>query len=38
MTLRPTLGQILRPFLADPSAADLRLSPHHWKTLRTLAK
>lgn len=38
MTLRPTLGQILRPFLADPAAADLRLSPHQWKTLRALAR
>lgn len=37
MTLRPTLGQILRPFLASPAAADLRLSPHHGKTLRALA-
>jgi hypothetical protein len=38
VTPRPTLGQILRPFLADPAAADLRLSPHQWKTLRALAK
>lgn len=38
MTLRPTLGQILRPFLAAPSARALRLCPHQWKTLRTLAK
>lgn len=38
MTLRPTLGQILRPFLAGPTAATLRLSPHQWKTLRTLAR
>ena len=37
MTLHPTLGQILRPFLADPAAARLRLSPHQWKTLRALA-
>lgn len=37
MTPRPTLGQILRPFLAGPAAAALRLSPHQWKTLRTLA-
>ena len=37
MTLRPTLGQILRPFLAAP-AADVRLSPHQWKTLRALAQ
>lgn len=37
MTLRPTLGQILRPFLASPAAAGLRLSPHQWKTLRALA-
>lgn len=37
MSLRPTLGQILRPFLADPAAAALRLSPHQWKTLRALA-
>lgn len=37
MTPRPTLGQILRPFLASPTAADLRLSPHQWKTLRALA-
>ena len=36
MSSRPTLGQILRPFLAAP-AADLRLSPHQWKTLRALA-
>jgi hypothetical protein len=35
--LRPTLGQILRPFLASPAAATLRLSPHQGKTLRTLA-
>jgi hypothetical protein len=27
----------VRPFLADPAAADLRLSPHQWKTLRALA-
>lgn len=38
MTLRPTLGQILRPFLADPSAGTLRLCPHQWKTLRALAR
>jgi hypothetical protein len=38
VTLRPTLGQILRPFLAGPTAATLRLSPHQWKTLRTLAR
>ena len=38
MTLRPTLGQVLRPLLADPAAAAaLRLSPHQWKTLRALA-
>lgn len=37
MTLHPTLGQILRPFLASPAATTLRLSPHHWKTLRALA-
>jgi len=37
VTLRPTLGQILRPFLASPAAAGLRLSPHQWKTLRALA-
>lgn len=37
MTPRPTLGQILRPFLAAPAAATLRLSPHQWKTLRALA-
>jgi hypothetical protein len=37
VTPRPTLGQILRPFLAGPTAATLRLSPHQWKTLRTLA-
>ena len=37
MTPRPTLGQILRPFLASPAAAALRLSPHQWKTLRALA-
>lgn len=37
MSLRPTLGQILRPFLAAPAAATLRLSPHQWKTLRALA-
>jgi hypothetical protein len=36
--LRPTLGQILRPFLADPSAATLHLAPHQWKTLHALAK
>jgi hypothetical protein len=35
---RPTLGQILRPFLASPAAADARLSPHHWKTLHALAR
>jgi hypothetical protein len=38
VTLRPTLGQILRPFLAAPAAADLRLSPHQWKTLHALAR
>lgn len=38
MTPRPTLGQILRPFLADPSARTLRLSPQQWKTLRALAQ
>jgi len=37
VTPRPTLGQILRPFLASPAAADLRLSPHQWKILRALA-
>jgi hypothetical protein len=37
VTPRPTLGQILRPFLAAPAAADLRLGPHQWKTLRALA-
>jgi hypothetical protein len=37
VTPRPTLGQILRPFLVAPAAADLRLSPHQWKTLRALA-
>jgi hypothetical protein len=37
VSLRPTLGQILRPFLAAPAAADLRLSPQQWKTLRALA-
>lgn len=37
MTPRPTLGQILRPFLASPAAAAVRLSPHQWKTLRALA-
>jgi len=38
VTLRPTLGQILRPFLASPAAAALRLSPHQNKTLRALAR
>ena len=38
MTPRPTLRQILRPFLAGPTAATLRLSPHQGKTLRTLAR
>lgn len=37
MTPHPTLGQILRPFLAAPAAATLHLSPHQWKTLRALA-
>jgi hypothetical protein len=38
VTLRPTLGQVLRALLADPSsAAALRLSPQQWKTLRALA-
>lgn len=37
MSLRPTLGQILRPFLAAP-AADVRLSPQQWKTLHALAR
>jgi hypothetical protein len=37
VTPRPTLGQILRPFLAGPTAATLRLSPRQWKTLRALA-
>jgi hypothetical protein len=38
VTPRPTLGQILRPFLAGPSAADLRLPAHQWKTLHALAR
>ena len=38
MTPRPTLGQILRPFLASAAAADLHLSPHQWQTLRALAR
>jgi hypothetical protein len=38
VSLRPTLGQILRPFLASPAAADLHLSAHQWKTLRALAR
>lgn len=38
MNPRPTLGQILRPFLASPAARDLRLWPHQWKTLRALAR
>lgn len=38
MTLRPTLGRILRPFLAVPSAGTRRLSPHQWKTLHALAR
>ncbi|MBE0544329.1 MAG: IS91 family transposase [Verrucomicrobia bacterium] len=38
MSLRPTLGQILRPFLAAPAAATLHLAPHQWKTLRALAR
>jgi Putative transposase/Transposase zinc-binding domain len=38
VTPHPTLGRILRPFLAAPAAADLRLAPHQWKTLRALAK
>jgi hypothetical protein len=38
VTSRPTLGQVLRPFLASPAAATLRLWPHHWRTLRTLAR
>lgn len=38
MSLRPTLGQILRPFLASPAMAGLRLSPHQGKTLRALAQ
>ena len=33
---RPTLGQVLRPVLAD-APASLRLSPHQGKTLRMLA-
>ena len=33
----PTLGQVLRGVLASPLAATLRLSPHQWKTVRTLA-
>jgi hypothetical protein len=37
VTPRPTLGQVLRPFLASPAAVGLRLSPHQWKTLRALA-
>jgi Putative transposase/Transposase zinc-binding domain len=36
--LRPTLGQILRPFLAAPAAAALRFSPQQGKTLRALAR
>lgn len=38
MTPRPTLGQILRPFLADSAARALRLGPHQWKTLHALAR
>jgi len=38
VTPRPTLGQILRPFLAASAAADLRLSPQQWKTLHALAR
>lgn len=39
MTPGPTLGQILRPFLAEPTAqADVRLAPQQWKTLRALAR
>jgi hypothetical protein len=38
VTPRPTLGQILRPFLASPAAADLRLCPQQWKTLHALAR
>ena len=38
MTPRPTLGQILRPFLAAPAARTLSLGPHQWKTLHTLAQ
>lgn len=37
MTPRPTLGQILRPFLASSGVAALRLSPQQGKTLRALA-
>jgi len=36
VSLRPTLGQVLRPILAQRPAA-LHLSPHQWKTLRALA-
>ena len=38
MSLRPTLGQILRPFLAAPAARTLPLGPQHWKTLHALAR
>lgn len=33
----PTLGQILRTFLAGPQARTLHLSPQQWKTVRALA-
>ncbi|MCB1126519.1 MAG: IS91 family transposase [Verrucomicrobiae bacterium] len=39
MSPRPTLGRLLRCFLADPVAvAGLRLSPQQGKTLRALAR
>ena len=33
----PTLGQVLRAVLPGPMGSALRLSPHHWKTVRALA-
>jgi hypothetical protein len=37
VTTSPTLGQVLRSVSQSPASARLRLSPHQWKTVRTLA-
>jgi hypothetical protein len=37
VTIRPTLGQVLRQAIQGGTLAALRLSPQQWKTLRALA-